>query len=221
MRTIPEGLAAGIAAGASRHALCWKLTRADGMIVGVTDHDRALEVGGVTYEPSGAMETVSVTARAGLAPDRLDARGALSSEAITEADLLAGLWDGARVDVYRADWESGDAMWLWAGQLTGITRRGAAFEAELVSLKAALETVIGRVVKRRCDARLGDVRCGVDVEAPEFAGLTCDQRFATCRDVFGNVENFRGFPDLPGNDALVSGPEARRDGGSRRRDRTS
>ncbi len=31
----------------------------------------------------------------------------------------------------------------------------------------------------------------------------CDRRFATCRDVFDNVDNFRGFPDLPGIDQML------------------
>lgn len=31
----------------------------------------------------------------------------------------------------------------------------------------------------------------------------CDKRFATCRDVFGNQINFRGFPHIPGTDALL------------------
>jgi uncharacterized phage protein (TIGR02218 family) len=31
----------------------------------------------------------------------------------------------------------------------------------------------------------------------------CDKRFATCRDRFGNVLNFRGFPHIPGNDFLI------------------
>lgn len=31
----------------------------------------------------------------------------------------------------------------------------------------------------------------------------CDKRFATCRDRFANVPNFRGFPHIPGNDFLM------------------
>jgi uncharacterized phage protein (TIGR02218 family) len=31
----------------------------------------------------------------------------------------------------------------------------------------------------------------------------CDKQFATCRDKFGNHLNFRGFPQMPGNDALL------------------
>jgi phage conserved hypothetical protein BR0599 len=32
----------------------------------------------------------------------------------------------------------------------------------------------------------------------------CDKSFATCRAIFGNAINFRGFPHLPGNDAAYS-----------------
>lgn len=47
----------------------------------------------------------------------------------------------------------------------------------------------------------------------------CDKIAATCRDKFANITNFRGFPFLPGADALLTGPQAdaRRDGGSRHR----
>ncbi len=31
----------------------------------------------------------------------------------------------------------------------------------------------------------------------------CDKRAATCRERFGNFINFRGFPHMPGNDALL------------------
>ncbi|MFN3349643.1 DUF2163 domain-containing protein [Pseudorhodoplanes sp.] len=31
----------------------------------------------------------------------------------------------------------------------------------------------------------------------------CDKRFATCRDRFANVGNFRGFPHIPGNDFIT------------------
>jgi uncharacterized phage protein (TIGR02218 family) len=34
----------------------------------------------------------------------------------------------------------------------------------------------------------------------------CDKRFSTCRDRFGNSLNFRGFPQIPGNDFVVSYP---------------
>jgi uncharacterized phage protein (TIGR02218 family) len=47
----------------------------------------------------------------------------------------------------------------------------------------------------------------------------CDKRFETCRLKFANLLNFRGFPDIPGDDWLVSTPAtgAQNAGGSLRR----
>ena len=223
MTDMPKGLAADIASGASRHALCFRLTRSDGTVVGVTEHDRTIMIGDVTFTPGAALDAARFVARAGLAPDPATISGAFSSEAITEADLDAGLWSGARVDVFRADWGVGRVLlWdevfrVWSGRLTGITRRGAGFEAELVSLKADLEALVGRVIARRCDAVLGDARCGVDLSDPAFVGAGCDKRLKTCVERLANADNFRGFPDLIGNDALMAGDTVIRDGRSRRR----
>jgi uncharacterized phage protein (TIGR02218 family) len=45
----------------------------------------------------------------------------------------------------------------------------------------------------------------------------CDKQFATCRDRFANAVNFRGFPYMPGNDAVMALPATGQplDGGSR------
>jgi uncharacterized phage protein (TIGR02218 family) len=45
---------------------------------------------------------------------------------------------------------------------------------------------------------------------PVLAGDTvrvtvgCDKSFTTCHGVFGNAQNFRGFPHIPGNDHVIS-----------------
>ena len=45
----------------------------------------------------------------------------------------------------------------------------------------------------------------------------CDKQFVTCKTKFANTANFRGFPYMPGNDAVMSYPNANQplDGGSR------
>jgi uncharacterized phage protein (TIGR02218 family) len=45
----------------------------------------------------------------------------------------------------------------------------------------------------------------------------CDKQFATCKAKFANAANFRGFPYMPGNDAVVSTATQNQtlDGGSR------
>lgn len=59
-----------------------------------------------------------------------------------------------------------------------------------------------------------------EVSAGDILRITagCDKRFDTCRFKFANQINFRGFPDIPGEDWLASTPlrEATNTGGSRR-----
>jgi uncharacterized phage protein (TIGR02218 family) len=42
----------------------------------------------------------------------------------------------------------------------------------------------------------------------------CDKSFATCRDRFANSGNFRGFPQIPGNDFVISYPVSGASGSS-------
>ena len=48
MRQIPDEMAARIESGAARLCHVWRLARADGVVLGFTDHDRDLTVDGVT-----------------------------------------------------------------------------------------------------------------------------------------------------------------------------
>ena len=208
MRTMPSALRRSV----TTTCLCWRLTRTDGFVIGLTDHDVAIEMDGLRYDPGAAFKASAFTATDDLRPSRANASGSLSSDALREDDLIAGLWDDARVDVFRADWQQPEArVLIWSGRLSEITHGDNAFEVELVSLKADFERPVGRVYSRRCDAVLGDARCGAAAN-----GRLCDQRFETCRDVFSNTENFRGFPHLPGPDAVLAGPAAAGNTGNKR-----
>lgn len=214
MKTVSEAWEARLSGDALTLCLCWRLTRRDGQVFGLTNHDRALQVGGVVYMPGQVLDGTQFTHGADLQAGSVSASGILSSELITEDDLRAGLWDGCAVAVYRVDWQAIELgeLHVWTGSFSAITiSEHGAFQAELVSQMADLQRPIGRVLQRQCDAVLGDERCGANVQ-----NRTCDQRFETCRDVFGNAENFRGFPHLPGNDFVLSGPAASgNDGGKR------
>lgn len=215
MKTIADEFVAKLASGTATTCLAWTITRPDGFVLRMAEHDRPLSIGGQVFEAGASLEGLEFSVSRSLAPGHASARGALAHDAITEEDLEAGLWDGARLDVIRVDWADPEhVLPLWSGSLTRIRRTGAGFEAELVSLKAAFERPVGRVYTRRCDAALGDARCGVDLET--FPGAACDHRFETCREVFANAANFRGFPHLPGTDVLLAGPPATGNTGGKR-----
>lgn len=193
---------------------CWSLESRNGeKTIRATDHDRVLVFNNQTYLPGLALTASNMVQTLSLAPEPLDLEGALNADGILSEDLRAGSWDGASVSIFQVDWMSGAGDWLWSGYVTEIEEKGGAFSVRLSSIKSDLERTIGRVFGRRCDADFGDVRCGV--EPQNTPQSFCDKRFATCRDIFENAENFRGFPHMPGNDAIISGPGEKRDGSSR------
>lgn len=216
MRQIPEELVASIESGAATLCHAWVLTRADGAVMGFTDHDRDLEVGGVLCRASSGWSAGAVESSVGLTPGAAVVAGALDDERITEGDLRAGLFDHAEISLWRVDWRRPDlGVRLCVARLALVRWEGEGFIAELEGPLAALERVVGRTYGRDCDARLGDARCTVDLAS--FPGASCDKRWATCRATFGNGANFQGFPNLPGDDFLTAVPVqgGRNDGGSR------
>lgn len=282
MRTVPDDLRESLAGPATTMARGWRLTRADGRVFGFTDHDEALHFSGTRFEAATGMAAGEAEAALGLSVGTQEIEGALFAEAIMEEDVAAGLYDGARVESFAVDWTAPERhMRLQVATVGEIRRTGQAFTAELRGPEAGLDATRGRTYRRRCDARLGDARCGVDraerglrragkvvsAHGPdlvveglgeieralfergrlvatsgrnagqfrEVAGLDageapgdwrvalsqplpflpeagdgirleagCDKSFATCRDRFANAVNFRGFPHLPGLDAVLS-----------------
>ena len=218
MRAVPDAMAAALRAGAATLCTCWLLSRADGVRLGFTDHDRPLTLGSVTCEPASGWTAGAADSELGFTPGSASAAGALSSAAIAEGDIAAGLYDGAAVEAWRVDWSDASVkLLLWRTTIARLVRSGEGFTAELEGPLAALKRVAGRLYGRTCDAALGDARCRVDLSA--FPGATCDKRWATCTTVFANGINFQGFPDIPGDDFLTvyAGSDgAPKDGGSRR-----
>lgn len=216
MRAVPAELADRVESGAASLCHAWILTRADGVVLGFTDHDRDLTVEGVTCRAASGWTAGAAETAAGFSPGMAAAVGGFDDAALSEADLAAGLYDGARVERRVVDWSApGLSVRLWTARVASAKAEGGAFTLALEGALAALDRVAGRTFGRSCDAALGDARCGVDVAA--FPGATCDKRWATCRVVFGNGLNFRGFPTAPGEDFLTLYPNdgERNDGGRR------
>lgn len=217
MRELQGVLAARVETGAARLCHVWVLRRADGETLGFTDHDLDLPFDGVVCRASSGWTAGAADQAAGLEAGGFSASGALDDEALTEEDIAAGLYDGAQVELWRVDWADVTArVRLWVGQLRRIRREGSGFVADLDGPMAELDRVVGRTYGRDCDAVLGDRRCGLS--AAQIDGRTCDRRWRTCTQVFGNGLNFRGFPDVPGDDFVLARPVAgsRHDGRSRR-----
>ncbi|TBW40982.1 DUF2163 domain-containing protein [Siculibacillus lacustris] len=162
MKTVAPELAATLAGGVTTLATCWRLILADGRVLGFTDHDRPLVFGGVTHEAATGFTASEAVARADLSVGGLEVDGALSSPTLTATDIEAGLFDAAAVEIDLVDWsDPSRRLRLRRGSLGEITRLDGAFRAEIRSLAHRLDETGGRLFQHRCDADLGDARCGV------------------------------------------------------------
>jgi uncharacterized phage protein (TIGR02218 family) len=143
------------------------------VVQGFTDHDRDLSFDGVTYEAVSGFTASQIESGLGLAVDNLTLSGALSSAALNEADLAAGLYDNAAVRIWRVNWAQPDQRVLMrSGTLGEVTRSGGAFQAEIRGLAQALNQPVGRAFGHLCDADLGDGRCGLAVSASNGTVVT-------------------------------------------------
>lgn len=281
MKTLPSGLAAHVASGATTLCWCWRLIRRDGAVQGFTDHDRDVTFDGTTFEAASGMTASEMRETVGLSVDNMEVTSAVTSERLAEEDLAAGLYDDAAVEIFRVNWAApAQRVLMRSGNLGEVKRSGIVFAAEVRGLAHRLGETKGRVFQYGCDADLGDGRCGVDLDDPAFramgalatvmsprrfkvSGLDgfaaawfthglltftsgaaneqrievknhsksaggvvleiwsrarlplepgqtfvvtagCDKRIATCQSKFANAVNFRGFPDMPGNDFLTA-----------------
>lgn len=150
-------------------ALCWRLTRGDGLVLGFTSHDQDLVRGGLRYRARPGMTPSAVSLADDFRTDSMEIEGVLDAAAITAFDLDAGRWGGARVELVACDWLDPQAgeLRLVRGSIGDVARafpgpRGA-FRAELLSDVARLEQVQPLRVAPMCRAELGDGRCGVDM----------------------------------------------------------
>lgn len=173
MKNLSAELLAHYAGDSHTLARLWKLTRRDGLVYGFTDHDAAITYSAQLYQPTSAYDASAISTKAELNTDNMEAVGLLDSDGITNADLEAGLWDGAAVwiaEVNYRDLTMGHNV-LRVGALGEVSRNGLTYTAELRGLLHALQNNIGRIVKPSCDADLGDARCGVDLEALRVSGV--------------------------------------------------
>ena len=170
MSSYPETLADHLEGGVTTICHCWRLTRRDGQVSGFTDHDQPLTIDTTVCSPECGFGASEARDTLGLAADTVDVEGALSSAAITEADIAAGLYDGATIETFLINWRSpADFVRLRTATIGKITRVDQRFVAELESLVHTLDRPSGRFISRACDADLGDARCRALLDHADFS----------------------------------------------------
>jgi uncharacterized phage protein (TIGR02218 family) len=187
MKDCSAALAAHLPEDVTRLATLWRLTRTDETVMGFTDHDRDLAVDGLTYRAATGFTPTSIASSSGLSVDNLDIQSVLDSAEITEADLRAGVYDYATIEVRLVDHGNpgNGSLFLRKGTLGQVKMSGPSFVAELRGMTQAFANQIGQLYTPTCRADLGDDRCGVDLTGITVSGIvqtvTSQRRFADPR----------------------------------------
>lgn len=146
-------------------AWCWRLSRRDGIVIGLTSHDRDLVIGGLPYRAAPGMKPSAIETSDSLDVPTMDIEGAIASDAIASGDLDAGRWDGAALELFVANWGAPESapVIVARGSLGAIERRGGAFTAELQGVTRILDRPVCPATSPSCRAMLGDRACRVDL----------------------------------------------------------
>lgn len=161
-----------MAGGSTTLATCWKATLVNGTVYAATSLDRDLVFSGVTYLAASSYRPSNVDSSNELNPDNLELDGYLSASFITDADIQAGLWDYAAIELFEINYldTSIGRNLIRSGTLGQVKTGRQTFNAELRGLMQAYSRVIGRLTTQTCTADLGDARCTKVLTSFTFTG---------------------------------------------------
>lgn len=202
MKTIGASMLTHLSGTTTMFAIIVKVTRADGLIYGLTGHDRAITYLTQLYETGAAAPQLAALVRsAGVNVDNSDVEGAIS-DVVSVEDIEASDWSAARLDIWRVNWADltmGHEI-IGTGELGQVHHDGRAFKVEFMGRTHKLGRVITRHYLPTCDADLGDARCGVDIEPLAVIGtvtiVTSNRIFEDGSTGFPSPNNYHDFGKL-------------------------
>ncbi len=175
----------------------WRVTRTDGEVFGFTDHDLPKIIDNVIYEAFSGFTASQLATNAMLSVDNMEVTGLLDSAGITDADLEAGLWDGAEFLIFEQNYVdlTMEPNILLTGTLGVVKREKGLFVGELRSLTAPLQKSVGDMVTPNCRYVLGDADCKVDLTP--FTEINVPVSSVISRRVFVAAVFAAGSPPYP------------------------
>lgn len=165
MQTLSPDFTLHLKAPMTTLAMCWRIQRVDGVVLGFTQHDRPLRMDGLVYSPAPAFAVSNIERTKTASVDNLDVSGVFSSDALSEEDLQLGRYDDARLSIFRVNWENlgMGQQHLASGIIGRVSRSDAGFTAELRGMKHLLQQQAAPVYSPNCRARLGDEACRINL----------------------------------------------------------
>jgi uncharacterized phage protein (TIGR02218 family) len=186
MKNISAGLKTHLSEDCVTLTVCWRLRRRDGVQMGFTSHDEAVEVESFLYQSVTGFMPSNISSTNGFNVDNLDVKAFLSSAFIKEEDILIGLYDYAEVEVFQVNWQN-PAMGkieLSKGILGEIQLNDHHFVAEIRGLNQKLQQMVGATFSPECRADFGNKACHAKLDEFQKVGKVTS---LTAADIFTDV----------------------------------
>ncbi len=151
---------------------CLKLTRRDGMVMGFTSLDEPLLFDGVNYVAQSGFQTNDMRDQSNIGSTDSQILALLNDDSVTEADVLAGRYDHAEIEVFTVNYTdlTQGKLTMRTGWLGEVETHNNQLSAEVKGLSHRLGNTIGELYSPLCRATLGDARCGVDLTSLTVSG---------------------------------------------------
>jgi uncharacterized phage protein (TIGR02218 family) len=165
MKTCSTALAAHLQQGQTTLAYLWKITRQDSTVLAFTSFDRNLTYNDVIYEALGGFTLSARAGKSDLTPDNHEADLFLESDFVTEADIRAGKYDEAALEIRIVNWADltmGDVL-LTVGTLGTLKMKNGNFHSEVRGLAYKYTKTLGRTYGPGCRATFGSGLNGIDM----------------------------------------------------------
>jgi uncharacterized phage protein (TIGR02218 family) len=166
MKSIPIALQSHLDEDATTLCQLTLIETKDGTVYGFTDLDMDVVYddgdGSVTYQAENGFTPSRMQASADLAVDNAEINGLVMDTGITEAQIRAGLFDYARVKVYRVnymDLTQGHEV-IASGTAGETTFSANGWKTEFRSLTQQLKQPISKLYSLTCRVAFGSAQCG-------------------------------------------------------------
>lgn len=184
-------------------ATFWRIVRLDNLVQGFTNYDKDITIDGVIYKAATGFNSTAFNQDNTLAVRNLEIESIISSDSITEADLIGGKYDYAAVDVFICRWDNPPSslslnppehILMVRGIMGQISMSNRRYSAEVRSISQLLQQQISTTTTIECRAVFGDSKCTKNLlsltDGLTITAVTNNRQFTV------NSSRANGFYDL-------------------------
>ena len=139
---------------------CVKIKRTDNVTIGLTELDRDIQIGGVTYVSATGYNPSTYSSNSSMSVNYADLEGLLGMTGVTREQIRAGLYDFSEITLFLYDYEQDVIVKTLATGNWGESQlMDGRYKAEFRSLSQRMQQSVGKLYTAHCSAEFGDTKC--------------------------------------------------------------